>query len=269
MDTSPLIYLIIYLLYYLILRKFKFEFFNLILNKKGSMGKCSHCGTFGHNYVKCPQLTREQVLEIKKKKKEEKEKKLEAKKKKLEEKEKMKMSDFTIHNNNDYEIAVYWGFNTSDLLTRLQYIPAFESKVSRIRKSCHRIVAFPSLEVISGNSNDAESSLTYAQNTDQYIVAFDFYMKDFPDSSVELHLPYQPKKTEIDEWKEYGLKSHYLLKEIEKLTSIKKDGNVIVHKKYENIETFIDMIQDISMPNNCSDVDKERARIPSILTNIT
>ena len=29
------------------------------------------------------------------------------------------------------------------------------------------------------------------------------------------------------------------------------------------------MIQDISMPNNCSDVDKERAGIPSILTNIT
>ena len=37
------------------------------------MGKCSHCGVVGHTYLKCPQLTPEQIEEIKKKKKEEKE----------------------------------------------------------------------------------------------------------------------------------------------------------------------------------------------------
>ena len=29
------------------------------------MGKCSHCGVVGHTYLKCPQLTPEQIEEIK------------------------------------------------------------------------------------------------------------------------------------------------------------------------------------------------------------
>ena len=32
---------------------------------------------------------------------------------------------------------------------------------------------------------------------------------------------------------------------------------------------LIDMIQDISIPNTCSEIDKERAGVPSTLTNIT
>ena len=39
--------------------------------------------------------------------------------------------------------------------------------------------------------------------------------------------------------------------------------------QYENIEPFIDMVQDISIPATCSEVDKERAGVPSTLTNIT
>ena len=71
------------------------------------------------------------------------------------------------------------------------------------------------------------------------------------------------------QWKELGLKSHYLLKQIENMTSQKKDGEVIVNEKYEPIASFIDMIQDIVVPKQCTEADRERAGIPSVLTNVT
>ena len=39
--------------------------------------------------------------------------------------------------------------------------------------------------------------------------------------------------------------------------------------RYENLEPFMDMIQDIQLPNTCTEHDKEMAGIPSALTNIT
>ena len=54
-------------------------------------------------------------------------------------------------------------------------------------------------------------------------------------------------------------------------TTNKKDegGQVIYHEKYENIEPFLTMVQDIPIPNTCTEADKEKAGIPSALTNIT
>ena len=73
----------------------------------------------------------------------------------------------------------------------------------------------------------------------------------------------------MEEWKEVALKSHYLLKQIESMSSEKKDGKLFINKNYDPISPFIDMIQDIVIPQNCSEYDKERAGIPSSLTNIT
>ena len=39
-------------------------------------------------------------------------------------------------------------------------------------------------------------------------------------------------------------------------------------ERYENLEPFMDMIQDIQMPNTCTEHDKEMAGIVA-LTNIT
>ena len=47
--------------------------------------------------------------------------------------------------------------------------------------------------------------------------------------------------------RKFGLKSHYLLKEIEKMTGGGKC------ERYENLEPFMDMIQDIQMPNTCTE----------------
>ena len=39
--------------------------------------------------------------------------------------------------------------------------------------------------------------------------------------------------------------------------------------KYENIEPFLSMVEDIPIPHTCTEADKEKAGIPSALTNIT
>ena len=39
-------------------------------------------------------------------------------------------------------------------------------------------------------------------------------------------------------------------------------------KEYENIEVFLDMVEDIEVPK-CSEFEKEKAGVPSLLTNIT
>tara|TARA_B100001094_G_C18175680_1_gene797736 strand:- start:766 stop:1632 length:867 start_codon:yes stop_codon:yes gene_type:complete len=69
---------------------------------------------------------------------------------------------------------------------------------------------------------------------------------------------YKKEKSELEKWKEVGLKSNYLLQELIKLGG----------KKYENLEPIFDMVQDIEIPNH-NDYDKEIAGIPSTLTNVT
>ena len=49
---------------------------------------------------------------------------------------------------------------------------------------------------------------------------------------------------------------------------VDKDGNVS-KEEFENIAPMLDMIQDISIPSTCTEIDKERAGVPSGLTNIT
>ena len=64
-------------------------------------------------------------------------------------------------------------------------------------------------------------------------------------------------KTELEKWKEVGLKSNYLLQELIKLGG----------EKYENLEPIFNMVQDIQIPEHTPQ-DREIAGIPSILTNI-
>jgi hypothetical protein len=94
-------------------------------------------------------------------------------------------------------------------------------------------------------------------------------MIDYPDNEVQLYQKYAPKKSELDEWKETALKSQFLLTQILKVTSEKKGSELIISEKFESIAPMIDMIQDIEIPQTCTEADKEMAGIPSSLTNIT
>ena len=137
----------------------------------------------------------------------------------------------------------------------------------------HRIVAFPLLEVIVEGGIDAKKIIKLKQGNvnDDIVRVIDVNLKDYPDTHFNLKLKYEKKKTEIEQWKEFGLKSHFLLRQIQNLTSCGTDeeGYMEFHEKYENIVPFLEMITGITVPETCSDVDKERAGIPSKLTNIT
>ena len=133
------------------------------------------------------------------------------------------------------------------------------------KKGVH-IAIFPAIELIIENGIDTRQ---YVNLENDYTKFFESVMDQVDGDTIIIDRDYKPPKSELEEWKELGLKSHYLLKQIRDMTSQQKDGEFIVNEKYENIEPFIDMIQDIVIPKNCTEADKEKAGIPSALTNIT
>lgn len=239
---------------------------------------CSHCGGVGHTYVKCPQLSPEQIKEKKDailKKKEDKAKK---KKEKEHRKELYTEKDYIFRNNNMYEVVLYWGYSdipengchNRDKLMRMIYIPPMEERVVKICK-IFRMVVLPVLEVVQGN-NAAMKVLPIDVRYTSYFKLLDIELDKYPDMIFEFSREYTPPKSELEQWKEFALKTHYLLREIQKMTTTNKkdeDGQVIYHEKYENIEPFLTMVEDIPIPNTCTEADKEKAGIPSALTNIT
>ena len=248
---------------------------------------CSHCKGVGHTYRRCPELTpeqRKQLFEEKKKKKEEKLKeKLAKEEQKKKDQELKNFTHYTFENRNEYEVVLYWGFSNSNQLTKFKYVGAFEKINFKCIKGLHRIVAIPVLEVIEqqtvvhGEFPAAKKKIEMKQGDPNIFVLFDFFMCSYPGLVIEVQKEYSPPKSELEQWKEVALKSHYLLTEISKITGSydqqqKKVGRMnaeIILKASENLEPLFDMIQDIKIPETCTEVDKERAGIPSVLTNVT
>ena len=73
----------------------------------------------------------------------------------------------------------------------------------------------------------------------------------------EIVIEEEPPNDET-KWRSAALKSRYLLEQMERMGA----------KNNPNLEPIMDLLQDIDFPE-CSEVDKERAGIPSGLTNIT
>ena len=175
----------------------------------------------------------------------------------------------------NYNIVVYWGFKyfpdqgIDDIVHRLVQIRPYESKSIWIIKGSHRIVAFPMLEVLL-SPTVTEHHLTGTFNDDR-VKVIDVNLEDYTEENIVIpKVEYEPPKTDIDQWKEFGLKSNFLLKEIEKLsTYVDEDGNRVAHEKYDNIGPFIEMIQDIKEPKCTTPFDRDFAGIPSTFTNVT
>jgi len=232
---------------------------------------CSQCGETGHTYLRCPQMTPEQIKEKKEAIKKEKEEKVKRKNMRERAVEVYKNRDYTFVNNNMYEVAVYWAFSNipenelkeKDRFIRAMYIPAMESRTIQLCK-IYRIAIFPVLEVPSqSNPGNAKKVIVINDEYPNLFKLIDVELIHYPVTTWEFTREYKPPKSEVEQWKEFGLKSHYLLKEIEKMTGGGKC------ERYENLEPFMDMIQDIQIPNTCTEHDKEMAGIPSALTNIT
>lgn len=238
---------------------------------------CSHCHQVGHTYRTCPTITDDEKKakeeEIKKKKEEIQRRRIEREQRseqlvQRQQQLAQQLTDeqvsYTVSNPMNYEVALYWGSNNGTRLKRFAYCNSHSSNTFKCWKNGHRIVIFPFLEVCEGGADAMRKIDIFPNRELPFKSVFDMSMKDFDGTDIIIDKEYTPPKTELDEWKECALKSKFLLEQIKKIT-----GGEKTHKHYENIEPFIDMVQDISIPSSCSEIDKERAGIPSTLTNIT
>ena len=230
---------------------------------------CSHCGGIGHTYRRCPTITEEEKKEKILKNKENAERRIQNRQARQERQalhqqllEESKKSNYNVTNITGHEVVLYWGYNNGDALFRFTYISPHSTNntISLIKKQ-HRIVGFPFLEVCKDNSPDAIKRINVGLDgiiMGEYKSIFDMKMDEYDGNNIILDFEYNPPKSEIEQWKECALKSKYLLDELIKLGA----------NKYDNLEPILDLVQDISLPN-ITEMDKEIAGIPSILTNIT
>ena len=176
-----------------------------------------------------------------------------------------------VSNLNEYDIVVYYGFKSGvgmNTLRAITTIGSYGSTPISVVKNIHRVAAFPMFEVI--NSDGGVESVIQDDSISDKVKIFDVYLADYSEENIVIpKTEYTPPKTELEQWKEFGLKNNFILKEIEKLsTYVDKDGVRVAHEKYDTIGPLIEMVQDIKDPK-CSDIDREFAGIPSRLTNIT
>ena len=160
---------------------------------------------------------------------------------------------YKVFNNNNYPIYIYWSNIGSDTIKFIQYQSEFSDTTIRALPT-HRLVFIPTTEFSA--PPHARSSINLSQR-DCFIVG-DFNLEDFEDLTINLIKEYQRPKTDLEQWKECGLKSLFLIKELERL-GIEKHGN---------LEPIFDMIQDIKLPEH-TEMDKEQAGVPSVFTNVT
>tara|TARA_B100000674_G_scaffold5802_1_gene4677 strand:- start:1139 stop:1789 length:651 start_codon:yes stop_codon:yes gene_type:complete len=214
---------------------------------------CSFCKQVGHNYKTCPTISEEEK-EKKMKENYEKKKKM---KEKSEKKKKMKeKTQYLIVNNSNTELVVYYGWINSRYINRYRYLSVGESINISCIKMIHTIVILPFIEICNGNPN-APHELQMI-DCESYSMMFNEKLKNYDGDTILINKKYDPPKTELEKWRECALKSKYLLDELIKMGGM----------KYDNLEPILDMVQDINVPNY-DEIDKERAGVPSILTNIT
>jgi len=160
---------------------------------------------------------------------------------------------YKIFNNNNYPVYVYWSSTGSDTIKFIQYTSEFSDVIIRAL-STHRLVFIPTTEFRTPPENRSSINLSQCN----YFIAGDFKLEDFDSLTIHLIKEYHRPKTDLEQWKECGLKSLFLLRELERLGA----------KKYDNLEPILDLVQDIKIPE-CTEMDKEQAGIPSAFTNIT
>ena len=242
---------------------------------------CSHCKGTGHTYKKCPTITPEEKLSKQNELKKKKELAIQRREQRLQRVRDLKNSIepiiyYEVLNPTDYDIVLYWGdgMNGDNIIHRFAYVNAHKSYSMRALKSKYTIIAFPFLEVHNNTVNALETikvnstvnGITFQHISgggEPFISVFNHKLKDYDGTIITNDFDYKPKKNEVDIWRECALKSKFLLDQIYNMT-----GGGKTMKEYENIEVFLDMVEDIEVPR-CSEFEKEKAGVPSLLTNIT
>jgi len=226
--------------------------------------RCGHCGQVGHDRRTCPapeqverrrqnRVIREQQQRLR----------IERRNQLIRQQQQQRpnipprslLKNYTIINENSYPIYLYWIRQGGSRIRLLQYL---ENSSSTGIKALpiHKLICIPVNEL--GTDVSTIECLPYTDLHTKYFVAGEFNLTNHEDLQVHVIADYKPSKTELEQWKECGLKSLFLLKELDRLGATKN----------ENLEPIMDMIQDIQLPPH-TELDKELAGVPSSLTNIT
>ena len=153
-----------------------------------------------------------------------------------------------LFNNNPYKVEIFEQDNIEENYAYRKFVVNPFTQISLKGSKDSHFYFIPQPEVIEQDVIDI---------TKNHILVFDCLGSNFRESH-ELRKDYVMPKKPIEQWKECGLKSLFLLKELERLGA---------HKN-ENYEAIMDMVQDIPVPNH-NQFDLELAGVPSTFTNIT
>ena len=161
-----------------------------------------------------------------------------------------------VHNHNRYEVVLLWSINGGTTLKYLQKVRQGGSAGIKFGRNC-KVVAVPTAELPQRELDDARFRLDRA--TYQGFIVGEYELNDHTGDQLYIisEQDYTPK-SDLDQWKECGLKSLFLLKQLDRLGAT----------KYDNLEPIMDMVQDIRIPTH-TPMDCENAGIPSVLTNVT
>lgn len=203
--------------------------------------RCGHCHQTGHDRrtCPCPEMVERRRVER------------QARQNRLMQQQQRK--EIKVFNNNPYNIVIFWRVDNSSTLKLLCIIEAFQEQIITFGKIIQMVV-IPLDEFIT-EPTDA-TILPYSSH--KYTVIDEFNSDDYLTTEKIIYKEYKQSKSELDQWKECGLKSLYLLHQLERLGA----------KQNPNYEVILDMVQDIPLPTH-TDMDKERAGVPSVFTNIT
>jgi len=156
---------------------------------------------------------------------------------------------YRIYNEQNYPMNIYWSNIGDNSIRYTHHIEAFGSTTIKAMTN-HRLVFIPISESLNKQTIDLSN--------DNYFIAGDFNLCDFDNIPIHITKEYKQPKRELDKWKECGLKSLFLLKELDRLGAT----------KYDNLAPIMDMIQDIQLPDH-TELDKDVAGVPSVFTNLT
>ena len=213
---------------------------------------CGQCGATTHDRRSCPdpiQVERRRLNQISRSEQRE-----QRRQQRLQQQQQLdNRKSYKIFNNNDYPVYIYWSNTGADKIRFIQYTSEFSDTIIRALPK-HRLVFIPTTEF--SVPPVVRSSINLSQCN--YFIAGDFNLEDFEDLTINLIKEYQRPKTDLEQWKECGLKSLFLIKELERMGG----------KKYDSLEPIFDMIQDIKLPEH-TEMDKEQAGVPSVFTNVT
>lgn len=238
---------------------------------------CSHCGITGHNLVTCQAAGAEDARRIRIENNERRQRerreveeraRLEARARERRERDRL-FPPFHIFNDNQYSVSVYFkriqpreGEIDPNCYSHWSDIPHFgQFSIRQDNSDCH-LFFLPTEVCLHGDHQIPKDHLTHEEIQSLFTITDITIGKNnvFQRPNNELYLikEFTPQKNELQQWRECGLKSLFLLDELIKLGA----------KNNDNYAMILDLVQDIHVPLH-EQIDRENAGIPSAFTNIT